>query len=123
MEILWHHGEGSPEDVREKLGRDLAYTTVMTTLKRLHTKGWANRRMVRRAFQYTPRVSRRELDTACAEHFLSEYLAEPHRLSPMLITLFVDLAGAINPKLLDELERKIAVKRLEMLGDTETAPK
>ena len=39
-------------EVQSRLGSDLAYTTVMTTLARLHTKGALSRELVGRAFVY-----------------------------------------------------------------------
>ena len=48
MEILWELGESSVRDVRERLNRPLAYTTVMTTLERLHKKSLLGRRRVGR---------------------------------------------------------------------------
>ena len=43
-----------PAAVREKLGGDLAYTTVVTILSRLHAKGVLDRRKAGRAFLYAP---------------------------------------------------------------------
>jgi predicted transcriptional regulator len=43
-----------PGAVREKLGGDLAYTTVVTILSRLHAKGVLDRRKAGRAFLYAP---------------------------------------------------------------------
>src|SRR5437763_8420979 len=40
-------------DVQAALGKDLAYTTVMTTLSRLHDKGVLTREPVGRAFAYS----------------------------------------------------------------------
>ena len=42
----------SPGEVRAELGGDLAYTTVMTTLSRLHAKGAISRQAVGRGYQY-----------------------------------------------------------------------
>ena len=42
----------TPAEVLEGLGRDLAYTTVMTTLSRLHTKGALVREREGRAYAY-----------------------------------------------------------------------
>jgi predicted transcriptional regulator len=42
----------SPADVRAELGGDLAYTTVMTTLSRLHAKGAVTRLPARRGYSY-----------------------------------------------------------------------
>ena len=44
----------SPGEVRDRLGGDLAYTTVVTTLSRLHGKGVLDRRKAGRAFVYRP---------------------------------------------------------------------
>lgn len=44
----------SPGEVRERLDADLAYTTVVTILSRLHDKGVLQRRKVGRAFAYAP---------------------------------------------------------------------
>ena len=44
----------SPGEVRDRLGDDLAYTTVVTILSRLHAKGVLDRRKAGRAFIYRP---------------------------------------------------------------------
>jgi len=44
----------SPGEVRDRLGGDLAYTTVVTILSRLHGKGVLDRRKAGRAFLYSP---------------------------------------------------------------------
>jgi predicted transcriptional regulator len=42
----------SPGEVRAELGDELAYTTVMTTLSRLHAKGAVSRAHAGRGFAY-----------------------------------------------------------------------
>jgi predicted transcriptional regulator len=44
----------TPGDVQRELGGELAYTTVMTALSRLHEKGAVERRRAGRAYAYTP---------------------------------------------------------------------
>jgi predicted transcriptional regulator len=44
----------SPGEVRDRLDADLAYTTVVTILSRLHDKGVLERRKVGRAYAYAP---------------------------------------------------------------------
>ncbi|GAB3683776.1 BlaI/MecI/CopY family transcriptional regulator [Saccharopolyspora tripterygii] len=63
MDVLWR--EYGPMSVREMLielneTRNLAYTTVMTVMDNLHRKGWVEREMHNRAYQYTPANSREE---------------------------------------------------------------
>lgn len=55
MAVLWSADAPlTPSDVQHGLGRDLAYTTVMTTLARLHAKGVVKREKAGRAYAYTP---------------------------------------------------------------------
>ena len=44
----------TPAEVRQELGDDLAYTTVVTILSRLHAKGVLTRHRSGRAFSYAP---------------------------------------------------------------------
>ena len=44
----------SPGEVRERIGGSLAYTTVVTILSRLHTKGVLERHKAGRAYLYAP---------------------------------------------------------------------
>jgi predicted transcriptional regulator len=44
----------SPGEVRDRLSGDLAYTTVVTILSRLHGKGILDRRKAGRVFLYVP---------------------------------------------------------------------
>lgn len=62
LAALWRADEPlSPGQVREALGGDLAYTTVMTILTRLHDKGSVTRTRLGRAFVYTPAFEQAEL--------------------------------------------------------------
>ena len=55
LEVLWAHGEPlTAARVQEALGPDLAYTTVLTILARLHDKGVLRRRRAGRAYAYEP---------------------------------------------------------------------
>ena len=64
MELLWAASVPmSVADVHAKLSeeRELAYTTVMTVLDRLAKKDLADRALLNRAWQYTPRSSQAEV--------------------------------------------------------------
>lgn len=62
LEEVWAEPTGiSPRDVLDRLDGDLAYTTVMTVLHRLFTKGLLGRERVGRAYRYTPLLSESEL--------------------------------------------------------------
>ncbi|MEZ6145867.1 MAG: BlaI/MecI/CopY family transcriptional regulator [Planctomycetaceae bacterium] len=62
MDVLWRIGEGTVQDVCDVLERDLAYTTVMTTLNLLaNKKSVLKRTKVGRAFVYRPLFTRDEV--------------------------------------------------------------
>jgi predicted transcriptional regulator len=55
LATLWAGEEPlTPAEVRRELGSNLAYTTVMTALSRLHEKGVVDRERVGRAYAYSP---------------------------------------------------------------------
>jgi len=113
LELLWERrDEAAVRDVCTAIP-DLAYTTLMTTLDRLHRKGLLSRRRAGRAFHYRPRVSRDELERRQASHALEKLLApgaEPAALRPVL-SYFVETVEARDQALLDELERLVQERR------------
>ncbi len=61
MDVVWQRGCVTVNDVVESLDRDLAYTTVMTTLKILEEKKILTRgKKIGRAYTYRPLVSREQ---------------------------------------------------------------
>jgi BlaI family penicillinase repressor len=64
MRALWSHGPGTVEEVRGRLERKLAYTSVLTMLRILEQKGYAERGANPsggRAHQYAAAVPEREV--------------------------------------------------------------
>jgi predicted transcriptional regulator len=114
MEILWATGESSVHDVAHRLERPLAYTTVMTTLDRLYKKGMLDRRKPERAFLYAPRLTKAAWERKRAGDFLAGLFAGPKPSPDLLISCLVDVVGRQDAALLDELERKIRLKRKEL---------
>ena len=114
MEILWTRGESNVREVAARLGRPLAYTTVMTTLDRLFKKGLLDRRKSDRAFLYLPSFSRREWEHKRAGDFLAGFLSVPQPSRELLISCLVEAVGRHDEALLGELEKKIRSKRKEL---------
>ena len=86
-----------------------AYTTLMTTLDRLHRKGVLERRKVGRAFAYRAVSSRQELESGLVTRALQSVLkgasAQP------ILSFFVEEVSRQDDRLLDELERLVREKR------------
>jgi predicted transcriptional regulator len=101
--VISEHQDASVQEVRDRLSRPLAYTTVMTTLDRLYKKSLLERRKSGRGFLYK----------------FSQYLSSAH-LRPAehrslatvgLISYFVDAVSTYDENMLDALEKKIAERR------------
>jgi len=63
MQVVWDRGEATVRDVHEALSRErkVAYTTVMTLMNILATKGHVARRQDDRAYVYTPARPRQQV--------------------------------------------------------------
>jgi predicted transcriptional regulator len=58
MEVLWELGPSTVAEVRERLEDNLAYTTVLTILRNLESKGYVGPTKDGRAHRYAPLVER-----------------------------------------------------------------
>jgi len=57
MSVLWKEGSGTVAEVREKLGADVGYTTVLKILQILEEKGHVRHEQEGRAYRYLPAVA------------------------------------------------------------------
>lgn len=86
LAVLWAAGRPVPPgEVRDALRGELAYTTVMTILNRLHAKGAVTRVADGRGFVYQPAASAAEF-TAARMRGLLEQVGDPARV----LARFVD---------------------------------
>jgi predicted transcriptional regulator len=106
LEIVCASGGGSVEEVRSRLSRQFAYTTVMTTLDRLYKKDLLERSKTGRRFLYVPKVFRKTEDSDGVTSRRWPVLA----LSPFASYL-LDAVGTYDETLLQELEKTIANRR------------
>ena len=111
METLWAQSQQTVNEVEERLRnkREIAHTTVLTTLDRMYRKGYLTREKQAKAFVYAPRYTRDEFERMLAQEVLGALIG--HFTEPALST-FVDLVSD-EPGALDQLEEKIRAKRRE----------
>src|SRR5579884_2045353 len=103
LATLWAHDAAmTPAQVRDELGDDLAYTTVMTTLTRLHEKGLVSRTPVGRGYAYAPMVEEAELAASRMQAVLD---GGPDREA--VLTRFVGSLDSADEKLLRGLLRRV----------------
>ena len=101
LAALWAIGRPlTPREVQRELGGELAYTTVMTTLTRLHDKGAVDRQRSGRAYAYTPVLDQAGIAASRMRGMLDD--GQDRRA---VLAHFVDSLSAQDERLLSELLR------------------
>jgi predicted transcriptional regulator len=109
MEVIWQAGEPlAVRDAMTKLDAGLAYTTVMTTLDRLHKKKLLARRKDGNAFVYRAAMSRDDYHRRIVEETLAGLL---EKSAGPVLHAFVDVAVGLDEENLERLEALIARHR------------
>ena len=98
MKVLWRYPGASVAQVRAGLPRPLAYTTVMTVLDRMSSKGLVERRKNGRAYLYNA-----ALDLETARHSAVSRLAarffdgDPAALARYAARLRINMEDSLRP--------------------------
>jgi predicted transcriptional regulator len=111
LEALWQHS--APQSVRDLHPQfpGVAYTTLMTTLDRLHRKGVLDRDKAGRAFVYRTRQTREGLLSGLAGEALEAVFgARASELKPIL-SFFVETVSREDHESLAALEQLVAQRR------------
>ena len=111
MDLVWSHSPATARDVCDRMkGRsERAYTTVMTTMERLHRKGLLRRQKDGLAWQYKPVLSKASYEKALADGLATSIL-QAH--GETALAAFVDAAAEVDEALLDRL-RQLIEQRLK----------
>jgi predicted transcriptional regulator len=109
MNIVWLQANQTVLEVEERLRRkrDIAHTTVLTTLDRMHRKGYLTREKQGKAFLYSPRLTREEFERGLAQEVLGGLLGG---VGETALSTFIELISDDRAKL-DRLEALIKEKR------------
>ena len=70
MAILWEEGSATVSDVKERLEDELAYTTVLTTLRNMEAKDYVFHTEDGRAYRYHPRIPREEAGRSAIQRLI-----------------------------------------------------
>lgn len=106
--------EANVNQVNLALGDTYAYTTVMTTLDRLFKKGLLCRRKEGRAFLYSAKYSIEEMERGLARDVIGRLFENSTGKVEPVLACIVDSVSERDALLLDELERLVREKRLEL---------
>jgi predicted transcriptional regulator len=114
LEAMWRRA--TPASVRDLQPDfpEIAYTTLMTTLDRLHRKRVLDRSKHGRAFLYAPSFTRAQFESARA--------ADAFRVAldggggALALSYLVQAVGDHDRELLDELEALVRARRAQIEG-------
>ena len=75
MKLLWSRGESAVSDLVSAAAPDgeLAYTSVLTTIRILETKGYVRHRQEGRAFLYSAMIGEAEASRSEVRHVLERF--------------------------------------------------
>jgi predicted transcriptional regulator len=109
MKVLWSRGEATVADVHKALagGRELAYTTVATMLRKMEGRGLVRHRLEARSFIYQPVVEEEAVSQGMADHLLDRLFEGS--LADMVRHLLS--TREVSREELSELERLIAERK------------
>jgi predicted transcriptional regulator len=104
MEVLWDFGPSTVAEVKERVTDDLAYTTVLTILRTLESKGYVTHDPEGKAHRYSALIerdaARRSALRAMAEKFfkgstagLLTHLVADEQLKPADVRRLRELLG------------------------------
>jgi predicted transcriptional regulator len=102
MQVLWEHGPSVVTEVKDKLHDELAYTTVLTILRTLETKGYVKHEEEGRVHRYFATVKEDAARKSALQHLtgklfrgsselLFTHLVADRKLSPEQVKRMRDL--------------------------------
>lgn len=116
MEVVWDRNEVTVRDVHKtlKANRDIAYTTVMTTLGRLTDKGLLRRVEGQPAHHYSAIVSREQYARSTVKSVVDWLVS--HFPDPA-VAYIVDKVREEDEEVIDRLKVAIAERKANNSGD------
>lgn len=109
MEVVWEKGTATVAEVVDAVNEEtpLAYSTVLTTLRILESKGYLRHTKDGRAFVYHPVVRRNKAQESATKHLLRRFFQG----SAELLVLTLLERKKITPEQLNRLRKRIEEKQ------------
>ena len=106
MRLLWRGGESSVQDLVLAMPEEsrLAYTSVLTTIRILETKGYVEHRQVGRAFLYSALIAEQDAQQSEVRHMMSRFFGNSRQR--LMLALLDD--GQVTARELEALKQAIA---------------
>jgi predicted transcriptional regulator len=110
MDVVWAHSPVTAREVCDRMHgrRERAYTTIMTTMDRLHRKGLLRREKDGLAWRYEPALDKTGFEKAVADGMAAGILRAHGETA---LAAFVDAAARVDESMLDRLRQLIERRR------------
>jgi predicted transcriptional regulator len=112
LHAVWARGSATVREVREDGRIWQTYPTIMTTMDRLFKKGLLSRVPDGRAFRYSARYSREELERVTAVNRIRQLLGTEY--ASLHLSYLVEAVSMQDEKLLDELQSLVERQRAQL---------
>lgn len=94
MNVVWQNGECTIQEIQRRLPHPAAYTTVVTTLRRLYKKGLLEQqRPTNYTVIYSAKRNREEWELLAAKAAAERFLATPNVRREVLLAAFKEAAA------------------------------
>ncbi len=112
IEQIWELGEATVHEVRKRLclKKELAYTTVLTTMQKLEKAGWLRHRTDGKTYIYIPTRTREEAGGKSLQKFMDRMFDG----NTLLMFQHLMRQNELSDTELKELRKMIDEKRKEM---------
>ncbi len=109
LDVLWRRGAGTAHDVRDELAaeRSLAYSTVLTVMRRMEEKGMLSRRKESRRHVYEPAVDRTSIRSSSVRDLLRRCFGD----SPGELVMHLVEEDGLSAKELQRIEALVSAKK------------
>jgi BlaI family transcriptional regulator, penicillinase repressor len=107
MDVLWKNGPSLVAEVRDQLPEEFAYTTVLTVLRTLETKGYVQHESEGRGHRYFAAVQQRAARRSALRHLTSKLFGGSRELL---------LTHLVSDKRLTQAEIRKLRELLDQLG-------
>lgn len=106
MQLVWREKFTTVKKVHRSLQetRDIAYTTVMTTMTRLAEKGVLTRRRDGLAYVYTPAITKRDFEAMMVRRVLDGLMDDYEEET---ITYLLDYLAERDPKRFEQVSKRL----------------
>jgi len=112
LQAIWDRGSATVRELLSDCKLNLAYTTVMTTLDRMHKKDLLARVPEGRAYRYSPLQTAEDFQRAAARQAIDELLGAGAATASL--SHLVEAVSDHDKQLLDELLRLVERKRTDL---------